>query len=184
MPSAFVKKNGEISVYRKKSGNREGRPSRFTEDLQSLAVHLSQIGLNNHEIAQDLDIPWGTFGTWLKKFPEFSIRLDENRNLLLKNSQKALGLRIAGYSYKETKVTKTQVMQKDENGKMVPTGAIKVKTEISETHSPPDVKAAMYVLDRRSKYYRRKPEDVDDVKQEPITVVVNEIKPPKKKNES
>jgi hypothetical protein len=182
MPDFFTKKNGEISVYKKKSLKPVGRPSRFTKDLQDHAVSLSQIGLKNVDIARALDLPWSTFGMWLKKFREFATRLDENRNLMLKNAEKALALRINGYTFKETKVTKQQVLKKNENGELIPTGGIKVKTETIETHMPPDVKAATYVLDRRSKYYRKQPDAIEeDITGESFNVIVKEIKSPEDK---
>ena len=185
MAHTFVKKDGTVSVYDKKSERSKGRPSRFTDDLQDHAVSLSKIGLNNVEIAKDLDIPWSTFGTWVKKFPDFSTRLNENRNLMLKDAKKCLAKRIEGFSYKETKVSKTTVMVKDENGKMQPAGAVKIKTETTETYHPPDTKAAIYVLDKRSKHFRRQPEAADqELVEETFNVYVQEIKPPKEKKKT
>lgn len=180
MPKHFVKQDGTVSIYSSTTAS-VGRPSTYTEDIGNHAVSLSKIGLNNHQISQELEIKWGTFSRWLEDLSGFRAKLDKNRNLMLKNAEKCIGKRIEGFTYKEKKVTETQIYITDEEGNSVPIPEKKVKTEIVEVHVPPDVKAAMYVLDRRSKFYKKQPDAIEESIAEPITVVVKEIEPPKKK---
>ena len=183
MPKHFVKKNGKVSIYEGKTGRPKGRPSKFTNDLQNHAVTLSEIGLNNHEIAIDLGIPDGTFHRWLTSFPDFRKKLDDHRNKMLKDAQSCIGLRIKGYTYKEKIIESKELEVIDsKTGEREMGGVREIKKKFVEHHYPPDTKAAMYILDKRSKHFRRQPEGIDqEVKNETFNVTVNEIKPPKEK---
>ena len=182
MGKTYVKKDGTVSVYRETTGKPGGRPSRFTDDLQDHAVTHSQIGLSNRQIAEELDIPWGTFSTWTKKFPEFSARLDENRNKMLIDAKKCLKKRLQGFSYTEKKTKKTQIYVQDDEGKDQPMPGKKMVVELTEKYVPPDAQLAMYVLDKRSKHFRRQPEALDaEITGETFNVYVKEIKPPVEK---
>lgn len=181
MPRTYIsKKTGKVKVYKEKTGKR-GRKSRYNDDLKAHAITLSRIGLANNDIARDLDIPITTFDTWLKKFPNFSDELDENRNKMLLDAKKCLAKRIEGYSYTETQVTEEKIFVKDKNDNEKEVGGKRVKRKVSKKFIPPDSKAAMYVLDKRSKHFRRQAEAIDEeIKNETFNVYVNEIKPPKK----
>lgn len=171
MPKCFVKNDGSVSIYRETTGKPNGRPSKLTEDLKEHAITLSKIGLNNHEIAIDLKIPDGTFHRWLTRFPEFRKTLDDHRNKILQDAKNCLGIRIKGYTYKTKEATEFEV-----------SGVKKTKKKVIEHHYPPDVKAAMYILDKRSKHFRRQPDAIDEeIKNETFNVTVMEIKPPKEK---
>lgn len=185
MGKTYVKKDGTVSVYRETTGKPEGRPSRFTDELQDHAVTHAQIGLNNNQIAEELSVPWGTFSRWLKQFPEFRARLDENRNKMLMDAKKCLKKRIQGFTYTEKKTKKTQIYVKDAEGKDQPVPGKKMVVELTEKYVLPDAQVAMYVLDKRSKHFRRQPEATEEeITGETFNVILKEIKPPEEKKMS
>lgn len=169
MPRSYRrKKDGQLSTYDKPTGKKPGRPSKCNEDIQNHALTLSSIGLLNTQIAEEMDIKWTTFSNWLRKFPEFKSSLDENRNKMLTESKKCLMKRIEGYSYKETKIE----VVKDSKDRIIKKKSVVIKKELA-----PDTHAAMYVLDRRSQFFRRRPVSLDETSEDDhLTIVVEKAK--------
>jgi len=163
MPSQYKRKDGRTSVY-EKSGRKRGRPTLFSKEIKAHALTLAAIGLTNMQIARELLIPETTFKTWLKRISDFSSDLDGSRNKLLLDAKRCLSTAIEGYRYTEKKIIHIQNAQ----GRL-----LKKKIELNETYSSPNVQATMYVLDRRSKYFRRRPTELDKTSDDDcLTIVV------------
>jgi len=110
-----------------------GRPTRYNKSTPAIVRGLRERGATEREIAEILGISDRTLRQWRALHVEFCAALNVSNEVMVKRARESLYHRAVGYSFQSEKVFQSQ-------GKIV-----RAKTT---EHVPPDVTAALKILER------------------------------------
>lgn len=117
-----------------KEGNKDGRPTKYKEELNETVYKLCLLGLTDNELADFLEIDVSTLNRWKLEYPNFKESIKSGKEIADSKVVAKLYERAIGYEHDEDKIF-------NNNGEplVVPT----------KKHYPPDPTAAIFWLKNR-----------------------------------
>ena len=137
--------------------NHVGAPTKYNKMFPNQAKVLASKGFTEMDLAQAFMVCKATITNWKKEHPEFLASINEGREMMDANVEKALIHRAMGYSHKEDKVFCSE-------GQIITKEVVK--------HYPPDPTSIIFWLKNRKPNEWRDKRDID--LNTPFTIVMGE----------